>query len=331
MKKELRLIRMIDVQPEEVNWLWYPYIPFGKLTIIQGDSGEGKTTFVLAVISAMTKGDALPERDAAEPVNVIYQTAEDGLADTIRPRLDALDADCSRVLVIDESKKELSLSDERIKQAIEETGAKHIVLDPLQAYLGADVDMHRANEVRPILKRLGAVAEQTGCAVVLIRHLNKMMGQKSGHRGMGSVDFQAAARSVLLVGRTKDDPHLRIVVPDKSSLAPEGDSIAFALDPQLGFQWKGYCDCKADELLGGKSQVQTKTMAAEDELKKLLAEPTPAEEVQRQITAMGISQRTLMIAKKNLGILSEKKGTQWFWKLPLPEVEERQGCKDVIL
>jgi len=325
MKKELKLIRMSDVRPEEVNWLWYPYIPFGKLTIIQGDSGEGKTTFVLAVISAMTKGDALPERDAAEPVNVIYQTAEDGLADTIRPRLDALGADCSRVLVIDESKKELSLSDERIRQAIEETAAKLIVLDPLQAYLGADVDMHRANEVRPILKRLGAVAEQTGCAVILIRHLNKMLGQKSGHRGMGSVDFQAAARSVLLVGRTKDDPHLRIVVPDKSSLAPEGDSIAFALDPQFGFQWKGYCDCKADELLGGKSQVQTKTMAAEDELKRLLTEPMLAEEVQRQITSMDISQRTLMIAKKNLGILSEKKGTQWFWRLPIQE------CKDVIL
>ena len=317
MKKELRLIRMSDVQPEEVNWLWYPYIPFGKLTIIQGDSGEGKTTFVLAVISAMTKGDALPERDAAEPVNVIYQTAEDGLADTIRPRLDALGADCSRVLVIDESKKELSLSDERIKQAIEETGAKLIVLDPLQAYLGADVDMHRANEVRPILKRLGAVAEQTGCAVVLIRHLNKMMGQKSGHRGMGSVDFQAAARSVLLVGRTKDDPYLRIVVPDKSSLAPEGDSIAFALDPQLGFQWKGYCDCKADELLGGKSQVQTKTMAAEDELKKLLADgPASSEQVMVRAVELGISERTVKIAKQNLGVKSFRQGDKWYCALP---------------
>lgn len=316
MKKELKLIRMSDIQPEEVNWLWYPYIPFGKLTIIQGDSGEGKTSFVLAVISAMTKGEALLERDSAEPVNVIYQTAEDGLADTIRPRLDALGADCSRVLVIDESKKELSLSDERIKQAIEETDAKLIVLDPLQAYLGADVDMHRANEVRPILKRLGAVAEQTGCAVVLIRHLNKMMGQKSGHRGMGSVDFQAAARSVLLVGRTKDDPHLRIVVPDKSSLAPEGDSIAFALDPQFGFQWKGYCDCKADELLGGKSQVQTKTMTAEDELKKLLTDTMAAEEAMRHITEIGISERTLKIAKKNFGVISERKNGQWFWLLP---------------
>lgn len=326
MKQDLELIRMSDIQPEEVQWLWYPYIPLGKLTVIQGDPGEGKTTFVLAMIAALTKGEALPEREPLDPVNILYQTAEDGLADTIRPRLDALGADCSRVLVIDESKRELSLSDERIRQAMEETGAKLLVLDPLQAYLGAEVDMHRANEVRPILKRLGSVAEQMGCAVILIRHLNKMQGQKSGHRGMGSVDFQAAARSVLLVGRTKEDPQLRIVVPDKSSLAPEGESIAFALDPEQGFQWKGYCAYNAEELLGGSTkQVQTKTMQAEETLRNLLDKPAPAEEILRRITAAGISERTLMTAKKNLGILSEKRGGQWFWRLP-----SGQGCKDVI-
>ena len=326
MKQDLELIRMSDIQPEEVQWLWYPYIPLGKLTVIQGDPGEGKTTFVLAVIAALTKGEALPEREPLDPVNILYQTAEDGLADTIRPRLDALGADCSRVLVIDESKRELSLSDERIRQAMEETGAKLLVLDPLQAYLGAEVDMHRANEVRPILKRLGSVAEQMGCAVVLIRHLNKMQGQKSGHRGMGSVDFQAAARSVLLVGRTKEDPQLRIVVPDKSSLAPEGESIAFALDPEQGFQWKGYCAYNAEELLGGSTkQVQTKTMQAEETLRNLLDKPAPAEEILRRITAVGISERTLINEKKNLGVLSEKRGGQWFWRLP-----SGQGCKDVI-
>ena len=326
MKQDLELIRMSDIQPEEVQWLWYPYIPLGKLTVIQGDPGEGKTTFVLAVIAALTKGEALPEREPLDPVNILYQTAEDGLADTIRPRLDALGADCSRVLVIDESKRELSLSDERIRQAMEETGAKLLVLDPLQAYLGAEVDMHRANEVRPILKRLGSVAEQMGCAVVLIRHLNKMQGQKSGHRGMGSVDFQAAVRSVLLVGRTKEDPQLRIVVPNKSSLAPEGESIAFALDPEQGFQWKGYCAYNAEELLGGSTkQVQTKTMQAEETLRNLLDKPAPAEEILRRITAAGISERTLMTAKKNLGVLSEKRGGQWFWRLP-----SGQGCKDVI-
>ena len=326
MKQDLELIRMSDIQPEEVQWLWYPYIPLGKLTVIQGDPGEGKTTFVLAMIAALTKGEALPEREPLDPVNILYQTAEDGLADTIRPRLDALGADCSRVLVIDESKRELSLSDERIRQAMEETGAKLLVLDPLQAYLGAEVDMHRANEVRPILKRLGSVAEQMGCAVILIRHLNKMQRQKSGHRGMGSVDFQAAARSVLLVGRTKEDPQLRIVVPDKSSLAPEGESIAFALDPEQGFQWKGYCAYNAEELLGGSTkQVQTKTMQAEETLRNLLDKPAPAEEILRRITAAGISERTLMTAKKNLGVLSEKRGGQWFWRLP-----SGQGCKDVI-
>ena len=326
MKQDLELIRMSDIQPEEVQWLWYPYIPLGELTVIQGDPGEGKTTFVLAMIAALTKGEALPEREPLDPVNILYQTAEDGLADTIRPRLDALGADCSRVLVIDESKRELSLSDERIRQAMEETGAKLLVLDPLQAYLGAEVDMHRANEVRPILKRLGSVAEQMGCAVVLIRHLNKMQGQKSGHRGMGSVDFQAAARSVLLVGRAKEDPQLRIVVPDKSSLAPEGESIAFALDPEQGFQWKGYCAYNAEELLGGSTkQVQTKTMQAEETLRNLLDKPAPAEEILRRITAVGISERTLMTAKKNLGVLSEKRGGQWFWRLP-----SGQGCKDVI-
>ena len=326
MKQDLELIRMSDIQPEEVQWLWYPYIPLGKLTVIQGDPGEGKTTFVLAMIAALTKGEALPEREPLDPVNILYQTAEDGLADTIRPRLDALGADCSRVLVIDESKRELSLSDERIRQAMEETEAKLLVLDPLQAYLGAEVDMHRANEVRPILKRLGSVAEQMGCAVVLIRHLNKMQGQKSGHRGMGSVDFQAAARSVLLVGRAKEDPQLRIVVPDKSSLAPEGESIAFALDPEQGFQWKGYCAYNAEELLGGSTkQVQTKTMQAEETLRNLLDKPAPAEEILRRITAAGISERTLMTAKKNLGVLSEKRGGQWFWRLP-----SGQGCKDVI-
>ena len=326
MKQDLELIRMSDIQPEQVQWLWYPYIPLGKLTVIQGDPGEGKTTFVLAVIAALTKGEALPEREPLDPVNILYQTAEDGLADTIRPRLDALGADCSRVLVIDESKRELSLSDERIRQAMEKTRAKLLVLDPLQAYLGAEVDMHRANEVRPILKRLGAVAEQMGCAVILIRHLNKMQGQKSGHRGMGSVDFQAAARSVLLVGRTKEDPQLRIVVPDKSSLAPEGESIAFALDPEQGFQWKGYCAYNAEELLGGSTkQVQTKTMQAEETLRNLLDKPAPAEEILRRITAAGISERTLMTAKKNLSVLSEKRGAQWFWRLP-----DGQGCKDVI-
>ena len=182
----LKLIRMSDVATETIKWLWYPYIPFGKITMVQGDPGDGKTTALLAVAAAVTTGTMLPEmREAVGPVVVIFQTAEDGLGDTIKPRLEHANADCSRVIVIDETDKALSLLDERIERAIEQTGAKLFILDPLQAYLGADVDMHRANEICPVLKRISLVAEKTGCAVVAIGHLNKS-GGKSQYRGLGS-------------------------------------------------------------------------------------------------------------------------------------------------
>lgn len=148
--------------------------PLWQITLIQGDPGDGKTTFVLAVAALLTNGKPMPEcENAAEPVTVIYQTAEDGLADTIRPRLDEVGADCSRVIVIDESEQALTLSDSRIEQAIIKTQAKLLILDPLQAYLGVEVDMHRANEIRPVFKALAGVAERTGCAVVIIGHMNK--------------------------------------------------------------------------------------------------------------------------------------------------------------
>lgn len=315
-KKKTRLIRMSDIPTEQVQWLWYPYIPYGKVTIIQGDPGEGKTSFVLAIVALLTNGETLPEEDTANPpINVIYQSAEDGLADTIKPRLEQLGANCSRVLVIDEADKELTLCDERLEQAVRETGARLIVLDPLQAYLGDGVDMHRANEVRPVFKRLCAISERTGCAVILIGHMNKAQGLKSSYRGLGSIDFRAAARSVLLVGRPKSDPSVRVVAHDKSSLAPEGKSIAFSLDAENGFQWKGYCDTTVDEVLSGTGSVQTKTMQMETELKELLKKPVPVEEVIKKAKELGISERTVNIAKKNLGAQSVKLGNQWYWQL----------------
>ena len=316
-KKKNRLIRMSDIETEQVQWLWYPYIPYGKVTIIQGDPGEGKTSFVLAMIALLTTGQPLPEADVADtPINVIYQSAEDGLADTIKPRLEASGADCSRVLVIDESDRELTLCDERLEQAVRETGAQLIVLDPLQAYLGDGVDMHRANEVRPVFKRLCSMAGRTGCAVILIGHMNKAQGLKSSYRGLGSIDFRAAARSVLLVGRLKNDPAVRVVAHDKSSLAPEGKSIAFSLDAENGFQWLGYCDVSVEEVLSGSGSVRTKTAQMEEELQRMLTQPVPAAEVFRHAAALGISERTVKIAKKSLGVETARLGGQWVW-LPL--------------
>lgn len=140
------------------------------------------------------------------------------------------------LICIDEAERSLSLLDERIEKAVKATGAKLIILDPLQGYLVRNVDMNRANEIRDVLKRLTTVADQTGCAIVLIGHLNKAVGANSAYRGLGSMDFRAAARSVLLVGRMKKDPGVRVIVHDKSSLAPEGKSVAFSLGAD-SFHW----------------------------------------------------------------------------------------------
>lgn len=325
-KKELKLIRMNEVKATKIDWLWYPYIPFGKITMLQGDPGTGKTTAVLAIAAALTTGSALPKMQTAiEPMTVIFQTAEDGLGDTVKPRLVQSGADCNRIIVIDESENELSLSDNRIEQAITQTGAKLFILDPLQAYLGADVDMHRANEIRPILKRIGTIAEQTGCAIVVIGHLNKGTN-KSQYRGLGSIDIQAAARSVLTVGRVKDQPYTRAIAQGKNNLAPEGKTIGFELDPNTGFKWLGVLEMTIDELLSGRIPEHDTTYdKAIDFLKKELAESEkPAAFLYEKAEAQDIGERTLKKAKHALAVNSFKKDKRWYWAA-LPSAEDSES------
>ena len=184
-KTELKMIRMSEVESQEVKWLWYPFIPYGKLTIIQGDPGDGKTTLVLNIAAKLSNGECLnSDMDVQEPVNVIYQTAEDGLADTVKPRLEIAGADCEKILVIDERDKSLSMADERLEEALARTGAKVLILDPIQAYLGGGMNMNRANEARDMTKRLGALAEKYRCAILHIGHMNKASGNKAAYRGM---------------------------------------------------------------------------------------------------------------------------------------------------
>ncbi len=317
--KTLSLVRMSDVKLQEVRWLWKPYIPFGKLTIIQGDPGEGKTTFALRLAAACSSGVALPGMEIAEPFNVIYQTAEDGLGDTIKPRLIEAGADESRVLNICEDTDPLSLSDERIEQAIRQTDAKLMILDPIQGYIGERIDINRANEIRTVLKKVAAVAERTGCAIIMVGHLNKAQGSSSAYRGLGSIDFRAAARSVLLVGRLRKEPNVRVIVHDKSSLAPEGKSIAFNLGNEDGFYWlDGYSEISAEELLCGFS-AETKTAVAEELIRSMLADgkEVTAEEIFRTAANKNISQRTVNEAKKKIdGIKTRKVGKGWAWSLP---------------
>ena len=316
-EETVEIIRMSEVDTQTVEWLWEPYIPFGKVTIVQGNPGEGKTTFALRLAAACTNRKPFPHMAAHEPFNVIYQTAEDGLGDTIKPRLMEAEADLDRVLVIDESKQGLSLSDERIERAIRQTGARLIILDPIQAYVGEKTDMNKANEIRPIFRRLAEIAERTGCAVILIGHLNKAAGGQSAYRGLGSIDFRAAARSVLLIGRVKREPNVRVIVHDKSSLAPEGKPMAFCFDPETGFSWIGEYDITADELLSGAGgNTATKTEQAEQLILDLLADgkELASEDIVKAATEAGISERTVQNAKRNMGgILGARRvGGQWY-------------------
>ena len=323
----LKLINMEQVEVEKIDWLLYPFIPFGKVTIVQGDPGEGKTTMVLQIIAKLTKGEAvlpsgsdesaLEEKTMVlEPVNVIYQTAEDGLGDTIKPRLLSAGADCSRVMVIDDNDQALTMMDARLEEAIIQTKARLVVLDPIQGFLGTAVDMHRANEIRPLMKRVAVLAEKYHCAIILIGHMNKNSNGKSSYRGLGSIDFQAAARSVLIVGRIKDEPEIRVVCHVKSSLAPEGKSIAFRLDKDTGFEWIGEYDISADDLLSGDNRGQI-IHEAKEFLKEILVSGSVAQtKVAEEAESRGIKKKTLWNAKKELEIESVKIGNQWFWMLP---------------
>lgn len=313
----LKIIKMSDVQLQEIEWLWYPFIPYGKLTIIQGDPGDGKTTLVLNIAAKLSKGEGLDENmQIAEPINIIYQTAEDGLADTVKPRLELAGADCEKIMVIDESEKSLSMIDKRLEEAIVKTGARLLILDPIQAYLGGGMDMNRANEARDMTKKLGALAEKTKCAIILIGHMNKAAGNKAAYRGMGSIDFFAVARSVLLVGRIEGEANTRAVVQIKNNLAAFGHAKAFELS-ESGFQWLGDYEITVDEVLGGIAPKANKM----EQAKKILRELAETQNAVQSNEAFelaeehGISKRIMDNAKKELGIKAKKINNAWYWEL----------------
>ncbi len=311
-KIELQLIRLSEIQSQEVSWLWLPFIPYGKLTIIQGDPGDGKTTFILNIAAKLSKGEGLDGgRELTEPLNVIYQSAEDGLADTVKPRLEQAGVDCEKISVIDEKIKSLSMIDERLEQAVIKTGAKLLILDPIQAYLGGGMDMNRANEARDMTKKLAALAEKYQCAIVLVGHMNK-----AAYRGMGSIDFFAVARSVLLVGRVEGEENIKAVVQIKNNLAALGHPKAFALS-ENGFQWLGDYEITADEVLGG-IVPKTNKMEQAKRLLRELAETNNAmqsNEIFNLADEQDISKRTLENAKKELGVRAKRINNTWYWEL----------------
>lgn len=311
---DLKLYSSIKEVP--VDWLWYPYIPYGKLTLLQGDPGGGKSTFMVNIISAVSRGGRLPDgTELTKPLHVIYQCSEDGAADTIKPRLVAAGANCENVAFLDEESETFTLNDEIIRCAIADFNAKLLVVDPFQAYLG-DADISNITSIRRILKKLSLWAAAYDCAIVLIGHLNKKQGSKDIYRGLGSIDLVAAARSVLQIDIDEDSPSFRVVRHIKSSLAPKGPAFGFQIDTNSVLHWSEV-ERTDDDYDLDMPEEDTKTSKQEQAcalIKGALAQgPARSTDIRDLMHRESVSERTMLLAKNMLSIGSYRQGGVWYW------------------
>lgn len=322
----LEVIRASDITPKEVQWLWYPYIPYGKITLLQGDPGDGKSKFMLALSALLSNGGALPFADdeaTNEPMTVIYQITEDDADDTVVPRFISAGGDCEKLIFIKEDLKGLSFGDERIKRAIEKYGAKLLILDPMSSYIGENCSMNNANETRTEFNHLIAVAKETGCAIVIIAHMNKMKDTSPLYRTNGSIDIAGAARSILAVTRTpnKENPAERYLVQVKSNLAPTGNALVFDVS-ENGVDFKDEIELSAEDAFSAiaprMGRPNERTEAAISFLKELLSDgkKLSATDCEAKLEAAGFKKSTAKKAKRRAGVVSHKEGFVWYWSLP---------------
>ncbi len=318
MAKPYRVKYFNNVQCKNVEWLWYPYIPYGKITIIQGDPGDGKSTFALNLASIVSNGYEIPFTGMKiKACPVVYQNCEDGTEDTICPRLIACGANLDKIAYIEEYDSSLTMDDERLEKVVEETGARLLILDPIQAYFGSNTDMNRAGDIRPIMNKLAQMAERTNCAVVLVGHMSKGKNGNVLYRSLGSIDIPAAARSVLLLSKLEGEPDCRIVTQIKSNLAPIGNSFVFRLEKNSKVTWLHKSRLSIEEILEncGQSPKRKKYRAIVILQEMLKDGECLSTKIFTECLKQGISERTLITVKSLVGVKSVKKKDGWYWYL----------------
>lgn len=341
--ERLALRRLSDVKPERVRWLWPGWIPRGKLTVLDGDPGTGKSTLTLDLAARISTGRPMPDGaplDRAE--GVLLLSAEDGAADTIRPRLEAANGDPDRVTLIDgvdspDGKRMVSFPTdvELIGDLVRETGVSLVVVDVLLSYLHGSVDSYKDQHVRRALAPLAQMAEQTRCAVLVIRHITKSGGSNAIHRGQGSIGISGAARAVLLVGCDPADPSRRVLAVSKSNLGAEPSSLMYEIenDEETAsgrIKWVGTTAHRATDLLATLSDDHEDQRSALDEAAEFLRDkladgPLPAKDVRTSAVELGIKEQTLKRARRIVGVKSSPApgGTRNGWILSLPSEEDQ--------
>lgn len=333
---EPEIVCVADIEPEEVRWLWKPYIPSRKMSILAGPPGVGKTFLSLALVTAITTGKPLPDQDGKstiypKPGNVLLLGNEDDIADTVRPRLDAMGADIHRVFRVEAKKnirtrkrQAISLLDVDILRAsIQKYEARLVVIDPVQAFIGGNVDMNNRQHISLVLTDIGELAKECDTAFLLLMHLNKGARDRTLDKVTGSGEFTSKVRSVLMVGRDPQNPNLRVMAQEKMSVAKEGASVLFSLDGGM-FTWAGTTTVTATEMLQPDmihEERRSKLGEAMDWLKDQLSDGSKynGEELLRDGENADIARKTLRRAAQELGVVIEReRGARgrWFWSLP---------------
>jgi hypothetical protein len=347
---EAVIVTMSEVTPATVDWLWKDRIPLGKLTMLDGDPGVGKSLLTADLAARVSSGRTMPDdtpSDLSGPADVLLLSAEDGPADTIRPRLEAAGADLDRVHLMpavrtpDEDERLVVLPADlpAIKKEIMKRNAKLTIIDPLVAYLSADIDVNKDQSVRHALRPMSDMAAETGAAVVLVRHLNKNKDSSPVRRGGGSIGLIAAARSGLVVGVDPDDSSRRVIAAIKSNVGPEPSSLAFRIDSDTSaagstpvIRWEGEVLYSATDLLADRDPTErdvapSRVEEAQNFLLDLLRDgPVWSQEVLAEARPSRIFETTLNRAKKSLGVRSYREADRWMWMLPEEDYQDYQDC-----
>jgi len=337
--KGLDVVPLSEVEEEEVDWLLEPYLPIGKITLVAGDPGVGKTFFLLAVAAAVSTGRVpqftVPvegqEPVALPPAQVLYLSAEDGASDTLKPRFRMQHGDESRLYTLNAGGSGYSMSQfQLLDETLTKLTPRLVVIDPLQAFLGSKVDMHRANEVRPILEGVAKLAAKHHCAIVLLLHLNKSTKQNAQYRILGSIDILAAVRSALLAGHDPNRQDGFALAHIKSTCARRGQSILYSIHDD-GLHWNGLADISADSIIQGAGRAvgqgssirSGRVVEAISFLQNSLQNgPVPTAALKAAAIGKGISVRSLDIAKHETGVIHTPDGLRGKWTCRLPANEE---------